>query len=416
MFLKIISQLDEKTIAAILKLADGFSNSEKQLFLVGGAVRDLLEGKEPKDFDFASDASLEWIKDNFEAIATGEDHGTLTVKIDGFFFEITRFRKDVSCDGRNATIEFAETIQEDLGRRDFTINAIAINLITGKLVDPFNGVDDLMAKRLVFVGNAEARIKEDHLRALRWIRFIARGFVPQDSIEKICSVFNESVLSRERVIDELKKISESIWKTSKSKEVNEVFHAQLKERIVFRFLDALGILKKEFKSEIDASKVILQILSGKFINVVMKTVELEGKERALEILKLSKREIELAFFANRLVVCSSKKELKSILFKMEKELNVDAVKEAKRLCHEIVFKSMTPKEDKESILLELSKIEDEKIPFTLKHLVVSGLDLIKLGFSGKDIGSKLEKMLEWVWEHPEDNKKETLLEGRVFYK
>ena len=176
----------EETRQKIVLFCKVFSVNDFQCWLVGGAVRDILSGKEPKDFDFATDMPLETIKKSFKkVISTGEDHGTLTVLIDDQQFEVTQFRKDVETDGRRATVEFASTIQEDLSRRDFTINAIAVDPLSGEVVDPFGGMENIENKKVRFVGNVEDRILEDHLRALRFVRFIAR-YCHRDRLFLLC--------------------------------------------------------------------------------------------------------------------------------------------------------------------------------------------------------------------------------------
>ncbi|MCK5605524.1 CCA tRNA nucleotidyltransferase [Candidatus Pacearchaeota archaeon] len=143
-------------------------------YVVGGWVRDMILGIPSADIDIATNATPEQVAQLFKkVIPTGIDHGTVTVLYDGAAYEITTYRHDITTDGRNATIKFADTIEEDLSRRDFTMNAIAYNPITDEYVDPFNGVKDIKRKHIKCVGDSDTRFKEDHLRMLRAIRFYA---------------------------------------------------------------------------------------------------------------------------------------------------------------------------------------------------------------------------------------------------
>ncbi|NQZ59987.1 MAG: CCA tRNA nucleotidyltransferase [Lentisphaeraceae bacterium] len=150
---------------------------EHPIYVVGGCVRDELLGVELKDVDLASNLTpLEFKKlckkKKLKTFDTGIEHGTITVLINGIPYEHTTFRKDVSCDGRNATIEFSETIEEDLSRRDFTINAIA--KLDQEFIDPFDGRTDLKNGFLRTVGCARERFSEDFLRIIRAARFQSR--------------------------------------------------------------------------------------------------------------------------------------------------------------------------------------------------------------------------------------------------
>ena len=175
---------------------------------VGGAVRDTLLGLAVKDIDIATPLEPREVIRRLKAqaikvIPTGIDHGTVTAILPGGAAEITTLRHDVSTDGRRATVAFAEDWQDDAARRDFTINALYADALTGELFDWFGGLDDLTARTVRFIGDPQQRIREDHLRILRYFRFQARfGSQPADSeAEKACSELAATLkgLSRERV-------------------------------------------------------------------------------------------------------------------------------------------------------------------------------------------------------------------------
>ena len=145
---------------------------------MGGAIRDALLGHPHSDWDLATSATPAEVREIFGArrtIPVGVEFGTVGVlDRDGTMHEVTTFRRDVKTDGRHAEVEFGVSLDDDLARRDFTINAIAYSPKTRELRDPFGGQRDLRAKLVRAVGNADARMREDRLRALRAIRFAAR--------------------------------------------------------------------------------------------------------------------------------------------------------------------------------------------------------------------------------------------------
>ncbi len=160
--------------AAVLEVVKGLQDGGFRAFLVGGCVRDMLRAQPPKDFDVASSARPEDVQRLFKkVIPTGIEHGTVTVVLRGEHVEVTTFRSEADyVDGRRPSkVEFHEDIAVDLGRRDFTMNAIAWDPNTGELVDPFGGQKDLALCTVRCVRDAMERFTEDGLRPLRAVRF-----------------------------------------------------------------------------------------------------------------------------------------------------------------------------------------------------------------------------------------------------
>ena len=178
---------------------------------VGGAVRDTLLGVAVKDIDCATRHRPETVIDRCKSagirtVPTGIDHGTVTAILDDGPIEVTTLRHDVSTDGRRATVAFADDWSEDAARRDFTINALYVHPETLEISDWFGGLDDLAAHRVRFIGDAEQRIREDHLRILRFFRFQARfGSDPDVAGLAACNTLAQTLkgLSRERIGGEL---------------------------------------------------------------------------------------------------------------------------------------------------------------------------------------------------------------------
>ncbi len=180
----------------------------EQARYVGGAVRDTLLGLPVKDIDIATQLEPGEVMQRLKTagitvVPTGIDHGTVTAALKNGPVEITTLRQDVSTDGRRATVAFARNWQDDAARRDFTINALYADPVTLEVFDYFGGLDDLAARRLRFIGDALQRIREDHLRILRYFRFQARfGSQPADEeAEEACSELAATLkgLSRERI-------------------------------------------------------------------------------------------------------------------------------------------------------------------------------------------------------------------------
>lgn len=182
---------------------------------VGGAVRDGLLGLPVSDLDIATVLEPKAVIERLEtagikAVPTGIAHGTVTAVISGWPVEITTLRRDVATDGRRATIVYTGDWREDAARRDFTINALYADPDTGAITDYFGGVADLHDHLVRFIGDADARIAEDHLRILRYFRFLARygDDNPDATAFAACRAAAASLmtLSRERIADELLKL------------------------------------------------------------------------------------------------------------------------------------------------------------------------------------------------------------------
>lgn len=197
------------------RLLKALAADDGQTRYVGGAVRDDLLRLSVSDVDLATRlqpaevvARLEAAR--IKAVPTGIDHGTVTAVSDGHPFEVTTLRRDVSTDGRRATVAFTDDWKEDAARRDFTINALSADPKTGEIFDYFGGLDDLQQRHIRFIGDPLMRIAEDHLRILRFFRFHARfgrGEPDAAALDACTARANDLMaLSRERIADELLKL------------------------------------------------------------------------------------------------------------------------------------------------------------------------------------------------------------------
>ena len=197
------------------KLLDALGAGEGLTRYVGGAVRDQLLKLPVSDIDLATRLRPDEVIERLEAaeikaVPTGIDHGTITAVSDGQPVEVTTLRRDVSTDGRRATVAFTDDWKEDAARRDFTINALMADPASGEMFDYFGGLADLEARRVRFIGDPLQRIAEDHLRILRFFRFHARfgaGEPDGDGLDACTARANDLMaLSRERIADELLKL------------------------------------------------------------------------------------------------------------------------------------------------------------------------------------------------------------------
>ncbi|SFR00825.1 CCA tRNA nucleotidyltransferase [Poseidonocella sedimentorum] len=205
--------IEGKTTQAVMAM---LAEAGHQAFVVGGCVRNALLGAPITDIDISTDARPERVlelagKAGFKAVPTGIDHGTVTVIAGGIPHEITTFRRDVETDGRRAVVAYANSIEDDAHRRDFTMNALYASA-DGAIHDPINGLPDLRARRLRFIDDPRARITEDYLRILRFFRFHAWYGDPDLGLDAeglaACAELSEGLeqISRERLGGELMKL------------------------------------------------------------------------------------------------------------------------------------------------------------------------------------------------------------------
>jgi tRNA nucleotidyltransferase (CCA-adding enzyme) len=201
----------------VLAIARRLEEAGYEAWCVGGAVRDALLGHPHLDWDFATSATPDQVREVFgkrRTIPVGIQFGTVGVlDAQGTLHEVTTFRRDIKTDGRHAEVEFGATLDEDLARRDFTINAIAYSPSHDDLRDPFRGRADLERRVVRAVGDPDARMREDRLRALRAIRFAAR-FEFEIESETLAAIKRSAPhmgrLSPERVKQELDKTMEQV--------------------------------------------------------------------------------------------------------------------------------------------------------------------------------------------------------------
>ena len=229
-------------------LQEGFTNDEVVARFVGGCVRKYLTNDLIDDIDIATTLNTDEIKErfkntNFKIVDTGVKHGTVTLVTDQFKLEITTLRKDVETDGRHAQVEYISDWHLDSERRDFTINAIYLD-INGKIFDPQNGIVDLQNNNVKFIGDPQKRIEEDYLRIIRFIRFKIMYDSKVETSTSLAIKLNLNgikKISKERILVELLKILDlkKFINLNKNEYLKEIFSLIFPEFNNFERLDRL---------------------------------------------------------------------------------------------------------------------------------------------------------------------------------
>ena len=241
------------------RIAIKFRDAGFDLFEVGGHVRDSLLGRESKDIDLTTNARPEEIKRLIEGMGTiynmGERFGTIGLLCDDTQIEITTYRKEVyPADSRKPDVVFGDLLLEDLSRRDFTINAIARNPLTGEVIDPFNGKKDIEARIIRCVGNEDERFDEDPLRMLRAIRFACQ--LNFSLLVRINKPERIDIVSKERIRDEFAKI---LLSDKPAYGVRKLCNTGIMDRIIPEFIALKHIAqgKNHIKDAYDHSLLVL---------------------------------------------------------------------------------------------------------------------------------------------------------------
>lgn len=394
--MKITLPEEVKKIIGILT-ANGF-----EAYAVGGAVRDALLGRTPKDWDVTTNAAPDEIKALFRrTIDTGIEHGTVTVRMNGKNFEVTTYRIDGDYqDSRHPDhVTFTASLKEDLKRRDFTINAMAYNEEAG-LQDYFGGQEDLRSGTVRAVGVAMERFTEDALRILRAVRFAAElGFTIEESTFAAAKALSGrlSFISAERIREELLRILVS----------DHPDHVALLEETgaLELFFDEYSLKKEEINAllrAVPAEKVLrLSAFFGRSGQDLVQSYQIaervmdylrfdhDTKNSVLHVIrfsdvKLSKNRVQLRRFLN----ACGREAYENVLTYLEKAEQID----------------MSP------IRSEIGSILAAGECTSLKELAISGKDLIAAGMRpGREMGEILMTLLAEVLEEPEKNKKDILL-------
>jgi tRNA nucleotidyltransferase (CCA-adding enzyme) len=416
----------------VLQIASRLEAKGFEAWCVGGAIRDMLLGHPHLDWDFATSARPEQVRDIFghrRTVPVGIEFGTVGVlDDDGVMHEVTTFRRDVKTDGRHAEVEFGVSLEDDLARRDFTINAIAYSPTRDEMRDPFEGRADIGRRLIRAVGDADARMREDRLRALRAIRFAARFDFRID--EKTLDAIRGSAphlgrLSAERVKQELEKTMDQVRRPG-------VAFSMWKSTGAFAALiPTLGDASHEQLSAIDclappgpASRPQRRLVR---LAALFASVEVEDITRTLTNLRFSKHETawiatvagrwraiegELSASLSQSGIAPSDAMIRAWVARLGR-LHVGAVMRLATATWQVRIDSGSSARSPiaaRRLYRRMLRIAFRD-PIELRDLAVDGDDLQRAGVSsGPGLGQILQSLLGKVLEDPSRNKTDWLLQ------
>ncbi len=364
----------------VMRAIGGYDNPAQALF-VGGCVRDELLHRPVHDIDIATiltpDVIMERLGEaGIKAIPTGIDHGTVTAVCEGKTFEITTLRKDIETDGRRAVVGYTTDWREDAARRDFTMNTLLAGP-DGAIYDPTGqGIADLDARYIAFVGEPRARVREDYLRILRFFRFYAQvgqGPADRDALEACrLEAANISTLSRERITQEILKLlsvgdpSQTLIMMFENNVLQDLPDAEFKPDLLMRLT--------QLQNRHDAFDLSARL----FVLAAMKDTVFE---KYLVLSNAQKKEIGQLVRAWESFGDISEKNLKILIYRYKN-----------RIALQVLF-----------LRLILEGVENDNFILLAKTwqapvFPVTGADLIAQGLNpGPDLGKTLEKMeQDWI--------------------
>ncbi len=401
------------------------NNAGFEAFVVGGCVRDSIIGRCPNDWDVCTSAlpyETKLVFKDYKTIDIGMEHGTVAILFEDENIEITTYRVDgeYKDNRRPEKVEFTSKIEEDLSRRDFTINAMAYNYEKG-VIDFFNGRKDINEGVVRCVGNPNKRFSEDALRIMRALRFAAQlNYTIEENTLEAIKQSKELLrnISSERIMVELNKLIMA----EKPKEMIKLLFEIDIFNIIIEFMhnfsikvDNLNSFTENCGQIIESAPRDLSIRLCILFNFIAEAYNLvgnvkdEGKNltvesffRTLRYDKTTIREVGILSRYFNVEIGCEKTEIKRIL----NSIDLDMFKKL------ILMKEATEKKfNKDRYIKLLSSIEENGECYRIKDLKINGRDLILLGIKdGKAIGETLNTMLELVIEKPEINNRERLFQ------
>ena len=427
-----------KEVEAVLRTLEAAGH---RAYAVGGCVRDLLRGEEPDDYDITTSARPEEVMALFagRCIPTGLQHGTVTVRENHCSFEVTTFRADgVYTDNRHPSeVFFSQTLEEDLQRRDFTVNAMAMDL-RGEVTDLYGGREDLQNGILRCVGDADTRFGEDALRMMRALRFAAvLGFTIAEETARSIRKNRELLrnIAVERILVEMNKLltgRDALRILLDYPEVLQVFIPEVAPCVGFdqhskyhcytvwehivrsvQAVEAEPVLRWTMLLH-DIAKPACFFTDeqgeGHFYGHPQRSAEMaEEITRRLRFDKRSAQRIVLLVEWHDRPIEPTHKAVRRVLNAMGEEAlrQLLQVKRADNLAQHEKYRSRLAVIDAVEAVME--ELLAQESCFSLKQLAVNGRDLVELGFSGSEIGAALDGLLQKVMDGELPNEKEALL-------
>jgi polynucleotide adenylyltransferase/metal dependent phosphohydrolase len=415
-------------------------------FLVGGAVRDLIMGRDPEDYDFATDIEYSRLKKIFADYSpkeVGAHFGILLIKVNGKSYEIARFRKEkgVYNSRHPKEIKFIDNIDEDLARRDFTMNALAYSEKTG-VIDLYGGKTDIKNGIIRFVGDPNLRIEEDALRIMRAFRFISKlGFSldkkTAEAIHEKRKFLNK--ISKERIFDELSKILLGSYAKKALCEMKKLgilgfIIPEFKQMKTFKFgsfkeknnlfshiVDTVSLCQKDLVTRFaalfhDLGKINTRVIDAKG-NFFYYGHEKESALIAEEKLRHFKASNDIIFSVRNLILNHMILEKDLSIKELKKFIMGLGEKNMIRLFDLILANTNSKNDfDKEKGQVLINRLKNRieeiekmgKIP-DIRDISISGVDLINLGFEAKEIGKIKNEIYDLILDEKLENEKEVII-------
>ena len=432
----------------ISRFASVFRENGFSLYIVGGAVRDWLLGIPNSDYDFCTDALPEQVMKIFrKVIPTGIKHGTVTVLFQGESYEVTTFRTEGAYSDRRHpdSVTFVSSLEEDLSRRDFTVNAFAADCSDGRIIDLFDGMKDLRDNVIRAIGNPLERFSEDALRMMRLARFCSKlGFFADPATLQAAAQLRDTIsnVSQERIFDELSKILMTKVPT-----------------VGLRLLEETGILEK-ILPELNACKAIEQTKVGatNVLEHIYNTVDAAASWNYCFTVRLAAllhdiakprtmiintygimrfhghdvKSAEMARTVMRRLKCSNQLTddvcilIANHMVKYRSDWTDGAVKRFIRRvgkdninnlfelqwCDQIASEGKSKVDEYDEFISRIKELENQ--PMSIKDLDITGDDLAQAGIpKSKVMGDILNQLLEMVIDYPTLNTKETLMNQAI---
>ena len=411
-------------------LIDTIYENGYEAFMVGGCVRDSILNLKPSDYDITTNAKPKEIINifkNYKIIDTGIKHGTVSIILNNNIYEITTYRIEGEYENnrRPKNVQFTSNIEEDLRRRDFTINAMAYNEKFG-IVDKFNGLEDLQKRVIKTVGNPDERFEEDGLRMVRAIRFSSKlGFSIDENT--LNSIYKNSYIikniSIERINDEFTKILVSdnpqnitlLYKTRIFEHLG--IHCNLNGYYYKLLENNINILRSCDNNLLDRLIMLEYLISNEILKIIDKNEKYKyyceniKKINIIDNLRYSNKVIN---YCNDIMEYMIKdiEQIDSVVIKRALN-NIGYEKLNKvfklKLIYNIFLNNKNNVEFFKQCIKKLNEIENSKECYKTRDLEIDGKILKDLGYKGKEIGEKLSFLLDEVIKNPLLNKKDILI-------
>ena len=411
-------------------LIDTIYENGYEAFMVGGCVRDSVLNLIPNDYDITTNAKPKEIINifkDYKIIDTGIKHGTVSIILNNNIYEITTYRIEGEYENnrRPKTVEFTSSIEEDLRRRDFTINAMAYNKQFG-IIDKFNGLEDLQNRIIKTVGNPDERFKEDGLRMIRAIRFSSKlGFnIDENTLNGIYkNSYIIKNISTERINDEFTKILLSdnpqniilLYKTNIFKYLG--IHCNLNRDYYKELEKYINILSYCDNNLLDKLIILDYLISNEILKCIDKCEKYKyyceniKKVNIINNLRYSNKVINYCNDIMEYMIKDIDKIDKIVIKRYLNNIGYEKLNKVfkLKLIYNVFFNNKDNVEFFKRCIKQLDEIENSKECYEIKSLEIDGKILKDLGYKGKEIGEKLSFLLDQVIKNPLLNKKDILI-------